>query len=115
MTFRLASFQDDKPMNELFKAVENKIPGTSSTVVLQRALRSAKESVNLLEISWDLFRSELKEGKIHDIVALFPEENLVDCCSSSTMEESVLETDKAKRFAPQGWNAFKNSPFYDDM
>ena len=41
-----------------------------------------------------LFLSELMEGKIHEIVAPVPEENVVDCCSSSTMDESVLETDK---------------------
>ena len=42
----------------------------------------------------DLFLSELKEGKIYEIFAPVPKENLVDCCSSSTMDESVLETDK---------------------
>ena len=54
-------------------------------------------------MSWDLFLAELKEGKIHEIVTQVPEENLVDYCSSSTMDESVLETDKKKRFAAQGW------------
>ena len=60
-----------------------------------------------------MFLSELKEVKIHEIVAPVPEENVVDCCSSSTMDESVLEIDKKKRFAALGWEALKDSPFYD--
>ena len=54
--------------------------------------------MKLPEMSWELFLSELKEGKIHEVVVPVPEENLVDCCSSSTMDESALETDKKKRF-----------------
>ena len=64
-------------------------------------------------MSWDLFLAELKEGKIHEIVIPVPEENLVDCCSSSTMDESVLETDKKKRNAAQGWDALRDSPFFE--
>ena len=56
--------------------------------------------MKLPEMSWDLLLSELKEGKIHEVVVPVSEENLVDCCS--TMDESVLETDKYKRFAAQG-------------
>ena len=37
--------------------------------------------------------------------------DVVDCFSSSTMDESVLETDKEKRYAAQGWDSLKNSPF----
>ncbi|CAI5724284.1 unnamed protein product [Peronospora effusa] len=76
------------------------MPEASSVEVLQLVLTSAEEIVNLSEMTWDLFLSELKEGKIHEIVAPVPEENVVDCCSSSTMDESVLETDKEKRQWP---------------
>ena len=57
----------------------------------------------------DLFLSELKEGKIYEIFAPVPKENLVDCCSSSTVDESVLENDKTKRFAAQGLHALQSS------
>ena len=113
MTLGSVSFQEDGHSNELFEAVEDKMPEASSVEVLQLVLASAEEIVNLSEMTWDLFLSELKEGKIHEIVAPVPEENVVDCCSSSTMDESVLETDKKKRFAAQGWDALKDSPFYD--
>ena len=38
---------------------------------------------------------------------------MVDCCSSSTMDESVLETVKNKRFGAQGWDALRESPFFE--
>ena len=60
---------------------------------------SAEEIVNLSEVMWDQFLSKLKEGKIHEIVVPVLKESLVDCCSSSTMDESVLEIDKTKQFA----------------
>ena len=66
----------------------------SSAEVLWQVFKSAEEIVNYPEMSWDLFLAELKEGKIHEIVTPVPEENLVECCSSSTMDESVLETEK---------------------
>ncbi|CAI5703334.1 unnamed protein product [Peronospora effusa] len=113
VTLGSVSVQEDGPTNELFEAVEDKMPEASSVEVLQLVLASAEEIVNLSEMTWDLFLSELKEGKIREIVAPVPEENVVDCCSSSTMDESVLETDKKKRFAAQGWDALKDSPFYD--
>ncbi|CAI5710086.1 unnamed protein product [Peronospora effusa] len=99
VTLGSVSVQEDGPTNELFEAVEDRIPEASSAEVLQLVLASAEEIVNLSEMTWDRFLSELKEGKIHEIVAPVPEENVVDCCSSSTMDESVLETDKKKRFA----------------
>ena len=37
---------------------------------------------------------ELKEGKTHEIVTPVPEESLVECCSSFTMNESVLESER---------------------
>uniref|UniRef100_A0AAV1V5G8 Reverse transcriptase domain-containing protein n=1 Tax=Peronospora matthiolae TaxID=2874970 RepID=A0AAV1V5G8_9STRA len=84
------------------------MPKASSVVVLQLVLASAEEIKNLSEMmTWDLFLSELKEGKIHEIVAPVPKENVVDCCSSSPMNESVLETDKKKRFAAKSWEALK--------
>ncbi|CAI5724693.1 unnamed protein product [Peronospora effusa] len=113
MTLGSVSVQEDGPTNELFEAVEDKMPEASSVEVLQLILASGEEIVNLSEMTWDLFLSELEEGKIHEIVAPVPEENVVNCRSSSTMDESVLEIDKKKRFAAQGWDALKGSPFYD--
>ena len=81
--------------------------------MLQHVLTSAEEIVNLLNITWDLLLSELKDRKIHEIVAPVPKENLVECWSLSTMDDSVLETDKTKRFSAQGWDALKSSPFYE--
>ncbi|CAI5717180.1 unnamed protein product [Peronospora effusa] len=99
VTLGSVSVQEDGPTTELFEVVEDKMPDASSVEVLQLFLASAEEIVNLSEMTWDLFLYELKEGKIHEIVAPVPEEKVVDCCSSSTMDESVLETDKKKRFA----------------
>ena len=113
VTLKSVSVQENGLANDLIEVVEDKMPEASSVEVLQLVLASAEEIVNLSEMTWDLFLSELKEGKIHEIVAPVPEENVVDCCSSSTMDESVLETDKKKRFAAQGWDALKDSPFYD--
>ena len=73
---------------------------------------SAEEIVNLSEVMWDQFLSKLKEGKIHEIVVPVLKERLVDCCSSSTTV-LVLDTNKIKRFAAQGWDALKSSPFYE--
>ena len=64
MTFGSVSVQEDRPTNEMFEAVEDKMPESSSMEVLQNVLGSAEEIVNLLEMTWDLFLSELKERKI---------------------------------------------------
>ena len=66
------------------------MPEAFSTQVLQHVLGSAEDIVNLSEMTWDLFLSELREGKIHEIVSPVLTKNWVDCCSSSTMDESVL-------------------------
>lgn len=113
VTFGSVPIQEDGPTNEVFEAVEDKMPDASSNEVLQHVLGSAEEIVNLSEMSWDLFLSELKEGKIHEVVVPVPTVDVADCCSSSTMDESVLETDKEKRYAAQGWDALRNSPFYE--
>ena len=113
VTFGSVSNEEDGPSNEVFEAVKDEIAEASSVEVLRQVFKSAEEIVNLPEMSWDLFLAELKEGKIHEIVAPVPEENLVDCCSSSTMDESVLETDKKKRYAAQGWDALRDSPFFE--
>ena len=55
------------------------MPEASSTEVIQHVLASAEEIRNLSKMTWDLFLSELKEEKIHEIVAPVPTENLVDC------------------------------------
>ena len=111
VTFGPVSVQEDGPTNKVFEAIEDKMPEASSTEVLQHVLGSAGEIVNLSEMTWDLFLSEPKEGKVHEIVALVLKENLVDCCSFGTMDESVLETEKSKRFAAQGWEALRSRPF----
>ena len=53
----------------MFEAVEDMKPEASSVEVLQHVLASAEDIVNLSEMTWNLFLSELKEGKIHEIVA----------------------------------------------
>ena len=105
MKFGSVSVQEDGSTSEMFEAVEDKMPVAYSTEVLQHVLASAEAIVNLSKMMWDLFQSELKQRKIHEIVVPVPKENLVDCCASSTMDESVLYTDKAKRVAAQGCGA----------
>ena len=72
VTIGSVSVQEDGPTNEMFEAVRDKMPEVSSTEVLQHVLASAEEIINLSEMTWDLFLSELKEGKIHEIVAPVP-------------------------------------------
>ena len=96
VTFRSVSAQEDGPTNEMFEVVEDKMSEASSTEVLQRVSGSVKEIVNPSEMTWDLLLSKPKEGKIQQIVALVIKEDLVDCCSLSTTDESVLETEKTK-------------------
>ena len=113
VTFGAVSNKEDGPSKIVFEAVKDVIAEASSVEVPRQVFKSAEEIVNLPEMSWDLFLAGLKEGKIHEIVAPVLEENLVDCCSSSTMDESVLETDKKKRYAARGWDALKDSPFFE--
>lgn len=103
VNFGSVSVQEDGPSNEVLEAVEDKMPGASSVEVLQHVLGSAEEIINLSEITWDLFLCELKKGAIQ-VVTPVSKEDLTDCCSSSTMDESVLETDRKKRFAAQSWS-----------
>ena len=60
VTFGSVPIQKDGPTNELFLAEEDKMPDASSNEVLQYVLGSAEEIVNLSEMSWDQFQSELK-------------------------------------------------------
>ena len=69
--------------------------------------------VQLLEMEWDHFLSELKEGVIKELVVPTPCVRVADYHSTSTMDETVLEADKKKRFAAQGWDALRGSPFFD--
>uniref|UniRef100_M4BYD6 Uncharacterized protein n=1 Tax=Hyaloperonospora arabidopsidis (strain Emoy2) TaxID=559515 RepID=M4BYD6_HYAAE len=62
VTFGSVSVQEDGPKNEVIEAVEDKMLEASSTEVLHHVLGSAEEIVNLLEMKWYLFLSELKEG-----------------------------------------------------
>ena len=93
VAFGSVSVQEDGPTNEMFEAVEDKMPEASSTEVLQHGFLAAKDIVNLSEMTKVRFLSELKGGKIHDIVAPFPKMNLEYYCSFSAMNDSVLKTD----------------------
>ena len=74
---------------------------------------SAEEVTRLPEMDWDLFLSEVKEGQIKELLVPTPMGGVDECSTSSTLDESVLESDKQKRFAAQGWEALKDGPFYD--
>ena len=115
MTFGSVPVQEGGPENGEFQAAKDKKPEATPVRELQNFLASAEKIVNLSEMTWELFLSELKDGTIHELVLPVPKENVVDCGSSSTMDESVLETDRKKRFASQGWDALKDSPFYEVM
>ena len=90
-----------------------KAEGESNETSLQAELSSAEEIVHLPEMEWDQFLSELKDGTIKEIVVPTPYTRVADFNGTSTMDEMVLEADKKKRFAAQGWDALKGSPFYD--
>ena len=72
----------------------------------------AQEILSLEELSYDLFHAEMKRGEIREIVVptAFTRSEL---STSSTADESVLETDKQKRFNAQDWDALKGSPYFD--
>ena len=87
--------------------------GESGETSLHAELASAAEIVQLPEMEWDHFLSELKDGMIEEIVVPTPCASVADLHGTSTMDETVLEADKKKRFAAQGWDALKGSPFFD--
>ncbi|KAF1313328.1 Pol protein, partial [Globisporangium splendens] len=68
--------------------------------------------VSLEEMSFELFLTELERDQIREIVVptAFTRSEL---CTSSTADESVLESDKQRRFAAQDWDAVKGSPYFD--
>ncbi|KAF1318123.1 Pol protein, partial [Globisporangium splendens] len=73
---------------------------------------TAEAIVSLEEMSYELFLTDLERDQIHEIVVptAFPRGEL---CTSSTADESVLESDKQRRFAAQDWDAVKGSPYFD--
>ncbi|KAF1325449.1 Pol protein, partial [Globisporangium splendens] len=68
--------------------------------------------VSLEEMSLELFLTDLERDQIREIVVptAFTRSEL---CTSSTADESVLESDKQRRFAAQDWDAVKGSPYFD--
>ncbi|KAF1313356.1 Pol protein, partial [Globisporangium splendens] len=68
--------------------------------------------VSLEEMSFELFLTELERDQIREVVVptAFTRSEL---CTSSTADESVLESDKQRRFAAQDWDAVKGSPYFD--
>ncbi|KAF1323160.1 Pol protein, partial [Globisporangium splendens] len=68
--------------------------------------------VSLEEMSFELFLTDLERDQIREIVVptAFTRSEL---CTSSTADESVLESDKQRRFAAQDWDAVKGSPYFD--
>jgi hypothetical protein len=72
----------------------------------------AQEILSLDEMTYDLFLAHMKCGEIEEIVVptAFTRSELN---TSSTADESVLETDKQKRFDAQDWDALKSSPYFD--
>ncbi|KAF1328293.1 Pol protein, partial [Globisporangium splendens] len=76
-------------------------------------LPSTVEAIVSLEgMSFELFLTELERDQIREIVVptAFTRSEL---CTSSTADESVLESDKQRRFAAQDWDAVKGSPYFD--
>ncbi|KAF1325083.1 Pol protein, partial [Globisporangium splendens] len=73
---------------------------------------TAEAIVSLEEMSYELFLTDLERDQIREIVVptAFPRGEL---CTSSTADESVLESDKQRRFAAQDWDAVKGSPYFD--
>ena len=74
---------------------------------------NAEELCALPEVEWDQFLLELKAGEIQQLVVPTIGCRVVECNTSTVADESVLESDKKKRFASQGWESLKESPFYD--
>jgi len=71
-----------------------------------------QEILSLEEMSHDDLLTHLKGGEIEEIVVptAFSRSELN---TSSNADESVLETDKQKRFDAQDWDALKSSPYFD--
>ena len=68
MTFGSDPIEEDGPSNEEFDAVKDNVAEASSVEMLRHVIKSAEELVKLPEMSSDLFLSELKEGKVHEVV-----------------------------------------------
>ena len=84
-----------------------------SAVTSHQFPTSAEELVKLSEMDWDIFLAELKAGQIDELAVPTAFTRVEACHSSSTMDMTVLETDKKKRFAAQGWDALRDSPYFD--
>ena len=75
--------------------------------------KCANSLLTLEILDFEEFLDNLKEGDISEIAVLTASPKLEELNSSSTMDESVLESTKTSRFESQGWDNLKNSPFYD--
>ena len=71
-----------------------------------------EETLSLEEMSYELFLSDAKRGEIVEIAVPTVLAH-VEANTSSAADESVLETEKQKRFNAQDWDALKSSPYYD--
>ncbi|KAF1314505.1 Pol protein, partial [Globisporangium splendens] len=83
-------------------------------VALRRAKRSpeANASDEVFFAEFAALHELPKRDQIREIVVptAFTRSEL---CTSSTADESVLESDKQRRFAAQDWDAVKGSPYFD--
>ncbi|KAF1333148.1 Pol protein, partial [Globisporangium splendens] len=84
----------------------------AESAALHELPSTAEAIVSLEEMSYELFLTDLERDQIREIVVptAFPRGEL---CTSSTADESVLESDKQRRFAAQDWDAVKGSPYFD--
>lgn len=72
--------------------------------------KEGKEVMQLKELKWNDFLDELKESQIVEIAVLTAFDS--ECNSSSNADESVLDTDREKRYKQQGWESLKDHPAY---
>ena len=97
-----------------------------ATLQLESPPTSAKELLELPVLKHAAFLKQLRKGDFTQVCMLVVDDEHEKCplhfatdeclCSSSSMDESVLEEKtKKERFASQSWASLKSNPLFEDL
>ena len=97
-----------------------------TTLQLDSPPTTAKELLELPVLEHKRFLRELRKGDFTQVCMLVVDDEHAKCplhfaieeclCSSSSMDESVLdEKTKKERFASQSWESLKSNPLFEDL
>ena len=98
----------------------------AATLELESPPTTEKELLGLPELKHSVFLKQLRKGDFTQVCMLVVDDEHEKCplhfatseclCSSSSMDESVLdEKTKKERFASQSWESLKSNPLFEDL